>query len=45
LHIVQEIARMHGGQVCVESSEPAGTAFTIELPRMVTLQRGSFTRK
>ncbi|KAA1013635.1 response regulator [Paraburkholderia panacisoli] len=45
LHIVQEIARMHGGQVSVESSEPAGTAFTIELPRMVTLQRGSFTRK
>jgi signal transduction histidine kinase len=45
LHIVQEIARMHGGNVSVESSEPAGTAFTIELPRMVTLQRGSFTRK
>jgi two-component system sensor histidine kinase/response regulator len=45
LHIVQEIARMHGGHVGVESNEAAGTVFTIELPRMVTLQRGSFTRK
>jgi signal transduction histidine kinase len=45
LHIVQEIARMHGGRVGVESGDPAGTVFTIELPRMVTLQRGSFTRK
>ncbi|MFM0643569.1 hybrid sensor histidine kinase/response regulator [Paraburkholderia bryophila] len=45
LHIVQEIARMHGGNVSVNSDEVAGTVFTIELPRMVTLQRGSFTRK
>ncbi|WP_345816314.1 hybrid sensor histidine kinase/response regulator [Paraburkholderia sp. PREW-6R] len=45
LHIVQEIARMHGGSVSVHSDETVGTAFTIELPRMVTLQRGSFTRK
>ncbi|RAS21357.1 hybrid sensor histidine kinase/response regulator [Paraburkholderia bryophila] len=45
LHIVQEIARMHGGNVSVHSDEAAGTVFTIELPRMVTLQRGSFTRK
>ncbi|MGF6572634.1 response regulator receiver sensor signal transduction histidine kinase [Paraburkholderia fungorum] len=45
LHIVQEIARMHGGSVGVESNDTTGTVFTIELPRMVTLQRGSFTRK
>ncbi|MCC8395255.1 hybrid sensor histidine kinase/response regulator [Paraburkholderia sp. MMS20-SJTR3] len=45
LHIVQEIARMHGGEVGVESSEPVGTVFTIELPRAVALQRGSFTRR
>jgi two-component system, sensor histidine kinase and response regulator len=45
LHIVQEIARMHGGNVGVESNDTTGTVFTIELPRMVTLQRGSFTRK
>jgi two-component system, sensor histidine kinase and response regulator len=45
LHIVQEIARMHGGHVGVESNDAVGTVFTIELPRMVTLQRGSFTRK
>ncbi|MFM0502519.1 hybrid sensor histidine kinase/response regulator [Paraburkholderia caffeinilytica] len=42
LHIVQEIARMHGGNVSVCSDETAGTVFTIELPRMVTLVRGSF---
>jgi signal transduction histidine kinase len=45
LHIVQEIARMHGGNVSVHSDEATGTVFTIELPRMVTFQRGSFTRK
>ncbi|WP_144109266.1 hybrid sensor histidine kinase/response regulator [Paraburkholderia sp. BCC1886] len=45
LHIVQEIARMHGGNVGVQSDDSVGTVFTIELPRMVTLQRGSFTRK
>ena len=45
LHIVQEIARMHGGNVGVHSDEATGTVFTIELPRMVTFQRGSFTRK
>ncbi|NMM03417.1 response regulator [Paraburkholderia sp. RP-4-7] len=43
LHIVQEIARMHGGNVNVSSDEANGTIFTIELPRMVTLVRGSFT--
>ncbi|MEM5298236.1 hybrid sensor histidine kinase/response regulator [Burkholderia sp. JPY481] len=43
LHIVQEIARMHGGDVSVVSSDEAGTTFTIELPRVVALQRGSFT--
>ena len=45
LHIVQEIARMHGGSVSVNSDEAIGTVFTIELPRMVTFQRGSFTGK
>ncbi|HEY2020185.1 hybrid sensor histidine kinase/response regulator [Paraburkholderia sp.] len=45
LHIVQEIARMHGGGVSVESHDTAGTAFTIELPRTVKLQRGSFVRR
>ncbi|MEX3854734.1 response regulator [Paraburkholderia sp. BR10923] len=45
LHIVQEIARMHGGDVGVASSDEAGTTFTIELPRVVALQRGSFTRR
>ncbi|MGF6840893.1 two-component system sensor histidine kinase/response regulator [Paraburkholderia youngii] len=45
LHIVQEIARMHGGDVSVASSDEAGTTFTIELPRVVALQRGSFTRR
>jgi signal transduction histidine kinase len=45
LHIVQEIARMHGGNVSVHSDESIGTIFTIELPRMVTFQRGSFTGK
>jgi len=43
LHIVHEIARMHGGTVDVKSDETGGTVFTIELPRMVTLQRGSFS--
>ncbi|ALE56864.1 hybrid sensor histidine kinase/response regulator [Paraburkholderia sp. RL17-368-BIF-A] len=43
LHIVHEIARMHGGTVDVKSDESGGTVFTIELPRMVTLQRGSFS--
>ncbi|WP_233835659.1 hybrid sensor histidine kinase/response regulator [Paraburkholderia sp. ZP32-5] len=48
LHIVQEIARMHGGGVSVASDDAAGTVFTIELPRTVTLQqgaRGSFTHR
>ncbi len=45
LHIVQEIARMHGGCVSVDSDEIGGTVFTIQLPRMVTLVRGSFSGK
>ena len=45
LHIVHEIARMHGGRVDVKSDESDGTVFTIELPRMVTLERGSFSGK
>ncbi|MGF6933287.1 two-component system sensor histidine kinase/response regulator [Paraburkholderia sp. UCT70] len=45
LHIVQQIARMHGGDVSVVSTDESGTTFTIELPRTVALQRGSFTRR
>jgi len=33
LFIVKEIARAHGGDVAVESSEPEGTTFTVRLPR------------
>uniref|UniRef100_UPI0018025C0C sensor histidine kinase n=1 Tax=Polaromonas sp. TaxID=1869339 RepID=UPI0018025C0C len=33
LFIVHEIVTRHGGSVAVESSEEAGTAFTIRLPR------------
>ncbi len=32
LHIAQEIVRRHGGSIQVESSENAGTTFTVELP-------------
>ncbi|MGF6788534.1 hybrid sensor histidine kinase/response regulator [Paraburkholderia sp. 35.1] len=45
LHIVQQIARMHGGGVSVVSTDESGTTFTIELPRTVALQRGSLTRR
>ncbi len=33
LHIVSQIAERHGGSVKVESSEAAGTMFSVELPR------------
>lgn len=33
LYIVSEIARAHGGSVAVESSQAAGTTFTVRLPR------------
>ncbi|MDH6153045.1 MULTISPECIES: hybrid sensor histidine kinase/response regulator [Paraburkholderia] len=45
LHIVQQIARMHGGDVSVVSTVESGTTFTIELPRTVALQRGALTRR
>ncbi|MGF6606543.1 two-component system sensor histidine kinase/response regulator [Paraburkholderia sp. WSM4175] len=45
LHIVQQIARMHGGDVSVVSTDESGTTFTIELPRTVALQRGALTRR
>jgi two-component system sensor histidine kinase/response regulator len=35
LYIVQQIAAAHGGTVSVDSSEAAGTTFTVELPRRV----------
>jgi PAS domain S-box-containing protein len=34
LFITQEIARAHGGSIGVESSEAAGTTFTVLLPRV-----------
>jgi signal transduction histidine kinase len=33
LFIVQQIAIAHGGQVAVDSSEPRGTTFRVQLPR------------
>ena len=33
LFIVREIARSHGGEVGVESSEAAGTTFRLRCPR------------
>ncbi|MGE0549308.1 MAG: GAF domain-containing protein [Kofleriaceae bacterium] len=33
LFIVKEIVRAHGGSVEVSSTEPAGTTFTVQLPR------------
>jgi signal transduction histidine kinase len=33
LYIVQEIAKQHGGFVVVDSSEDAGTTFSVQLPR------------
>jgi PAS domain S-box-containing protein len=35
LYITQELARAHGGSIGVESSEAAGTTFTVLLPRSV----------
>ena len=33
LYIVQQIVLAHGGDIGVESTAPAGTAFTIRVPR------------
>jgi PAS domain S-box-containing protein len=33
LYISREVARAHGGTIRVESSEPAGTRFIVDLPR------------
>jgi phosphoserine phosphatase RsbU/P len=33
LYIAREIAVAHGGDIDVESSEEAGTVFTVRLPR------------
>ena len=41
LYIVQEIARAHGGQVEVVSSEPGGTRFTLDIPRNVSAPTAS----
>ena len=32
LALVKEIAVLHGGNVCVESSSEAGTTFAVNLP-------------
>ena len=37
LHIVQEVAAAHGGQVTVQSVEGQGTTFTITLPRTASM--------
>lgn len=34
LYIVSEIAKAHGGRVTVDSTELAGTTFTVEIPRV-----------
>jgi signal transduction histidine kinase len=36
LFIVKELVNAHDGEVSVESSDAAGTRFTISLPRFVT---------
>ena len=33
LHIAERIVSAHGGRIAVESSEAAGTTFTVHLPR------------
>jgi signal transduction histidine kinase len=33
LYVVQEIIRLHGGTITVESKEQCGSTFTIRLPR------------
>jgi len=40
LYIAREIARSHGGRIDVSSSEEAGTAFTVRLPRHYLIQAG-----
>ena len=40
LYIAREIARSHGGRIDVTSSEEAGTAFTVRLPRHYLIQAG-----
>jgi len=44
LYIVQEIAHAHGGQVEVVSTEPAGTCFTLDIPRNVPAPTASSPR-
>ena len=38
LYIVREIARAHGGNATVSSSEAAGTPFRLSLPKSATAQ-------
>ena len=40
LYIAREIARSHGGKITVASSEKAGTAFTVRLPRHYVVGSG-----
>lgn len=41
LHIVQQVVRLHGGTVDVDSTRLAGTRFRVELPRRVERCEGS----
>jgi signal transduction histidine kinase len=40
LYIAREIAQSHGGRIDVTSSEKAGTAFTVRLPRHCLVNPG-----
>jgi signal transduction histidine kinase len=40
LYIAREIAKSHGGNIDVTSAEPAGTTFTVRLPRHYLTQSG-----
>jgi signal transduction histidine kinase len=40
LYIAREIARSHGGRIDVTSSAPAGTTFTVRLPRSAVVKVG-----
>jgi signal transduction histidine kinase len=40
LYIAREIARSHGGRIDVASSAPAGTTFTVRLPRHLLTRSG-----
>jgi signal transduction histidine kinase len=41
LYVVRAIARAHGGDVTVSSTQGAGSVFTLRLPRTVEVRRGA----